>query len=86
MTITLTPEHERIIQAQIASGRFRSPEEVVGEALALLRPQDTETAATANHRGGGKARAFEEWADSFPDTPPLSDEAISRESIYPDRW
>lgn len=28
---------------------------------------------------------FEVWADSFPDTPPLSDEAISRASMYPDR-
>src|SRR5436309_558515 len=27
--------------------------------------------------------AFEEWADSFPqDLPPLSDEAVSRASIY----
>ena len=33
-------------------------------------------------------RAFEEWADSFPDVPPLSDEAVSRESIYTreDEW
>ena len=33
-----------------------------------------------------KARAFEEWASSFPDDgPPLSDEAISRPSIYSGR-
>jgi transcriptional regulator with XRE-family HTH domain len=33
-----------------------------------------------------KAKAFEEWAASFPtDTPPLSDEAVSRASIYRDR-
>jgi hypothetical protein len=32
------------------------------------------------------ALAFEEWAASFAqDAPPLSDEAISRASIYPDR-
>jgi len=32
------------------------------------------------------AQAFEEWAASFPtDTPPLSDQAISRASIYADR-
>jgi hypothetical protein len=36
--------------------------------------------------GKERARAFLEWVDSFPDTPPLSDEAISRESMYPDRW
>ena len=32
-----------------------------------------------------RARAFVEWAESHPDTPPLSDEAISRESIYAKR-
>ena len=32
------------------------------------------------------ARRFHEWAESHDRTkPPLSDEAISRESIYPDR-
>lgn len=29
---------------------------------------------------------FEAWVMSFPETPLLSDEAISRESMYPDRW
>jgi hypothetical protein len=29
---------------------------------------------------------FDAWVNSFPDTPPLSDEAISRASMYPDRW
>ncbi len=33
----------------------------------------------------GVALAFERWADSFPqNAPPLSDEAISRASIYRD--
>ena len=36
--------------------------------------------------GEERANAFLEWADSFPDTPALSDEAISRASMYPDRW
>ena len=36
--------------------------------------------------GDEKARAFIAWADSFPETSPLSDEAISRASMYPDRW
>lgn len=32
------------------------------------------------------ARQFHEWVDSHdPNTPVLSDEAMSRESIYPDR-
>ncbi len=35
--------------------------------------------------GEEKARAFVEWARSHRDTPPLSDEAISRANLYPDR-
>jgi hypothetical protein len=29
---------------------------------------------------------FDAWLSSFPDVPILSDEAISRDSMYPDRW
>lgn len=36
--------------------------------------------------GEEKARAFVQWAKSHRYTPPLSDEAISRASMYPDRW
>jgi len=32
-----------------------------------------------------RARAFEEWAQSHRPTPPLSDEAISRETLYGER-
>jgi hypothetical protein len=32
------------------------------------------------------AEQFEVWADSFPEAPPLPDEALSRENLYPDRW
>lgn len=40
----------------------------------------------ASANGEEKARSFIEWAKSHPHTPPLSDEAISRASLYPDRW
>jgi Arc/MetJ-type ribon-helix-helix transcriptional regulator len=39
MTIELKPEQERIIQQQLASGHFRSVEEVLTTALASL-PRD----------------------------------------------
>ncbi len=29
---------------------------------------------------------FQAWTSDFPDTPVLSDEALSREAMYPDRW
>ena len=37
MTIKLKPEQERIIQAEIESGHFRSPDEVLDHALAALK-------------------------------------------------
>lgn len=40
MVIQLTPQQERIIQAEIQNGRFRSADEVLDHALAAL--QDTE--------------------------------------------
>ena len=40
MTITLKPEQERIIQEEIRSGRFRSPDEVVGHALTTLQKME----------------------------------------------
>jgi Arc/MetJ-type ribon-helix-helix transcriptional regulator len=57
MTITLTPEHESIIQAQLATGQFRSVEEVLDKVLAPLKAQapvigtdDTAKAAAARIR------------------------------------
>jgi len=47
MTINLKPEQERIIQAEIASGNFRSAEEVLNHALAALQEKDRERKATA---------------------------------------
>ena len=40
----------------------------------------------AGTSGQENAVAFVQWAESFPDTPPLSDEAVSRTAMYPDRW
>jgi Arc/MetJ-type ribon-helix-helix transcriptional regulator len=55
MTITLTPEHERIIQAQLATGQFRSVEEVLEKALAPLKPPADEP--TLDDRAKARAAA-----------------------------
>ncbi|HLO84120.1 MAG TPA: type II toxin-antitoxin system ParD family antitoxin [Nostocaceae cyanobacterium] len=36
MNIQIKPELEQIIQAQMATGRYANPEEVIGKALMLL--------------------------------------------------
>ncbi len=40
MEINLKPEHERLLQEQLQSGRYRGPSEVVEKALELLRQRD----------------------------------------------
>ncbi|MFK0734269.1 MAG: type II toxin-antitoxin system ParD family antitoxin [Gloeotrichia echinulata GP01] len=42
MNITLKAEIEEFIQAQIATGRFASAEDVISKALKLLEKQDKE--------------------------------------------
>jgi len=40
MTINLKPEQERIIKAEIESGHFGSPDEVLDHALAALQEKE----------------------------------------------
>lgn len=40
MSITLTPELERIVQESVASGRYGSPMEFVNEAIHLIVERD----------------------------------------------
>jgi len=53
-------------------------------AQALTPEEREETAPWPT--GEEKARAFVQWAQNHRSTPPLSDEAISRSSLNPDRW
>ena len=47
MTIDLKPEQEQIVQAEIASGRFRNREEVLNHALAALQEKERKCDAGA---------------------------------------
>jgi len=47
MTIKLKPEQERIIQSEIDSGHFRSPDEVLDHALAALQEKENKRKALA---------------------------------------
>lgn len=40
MNIALKPKYEEFIRSQIQSGKYSSPEEVIGEAIALLRERE----------------------------------------------
>jgi len=80
MSIDISPEIERGLTS-LANERGLSVNEYLRTILAreakgvVPQPSGEETAA-----------AFIAWADSFPDVPLLSDEAVDRASMYPDRW
>ncbi len=42
MTLTLNPEHQKIVESMMRSGHFRSADEVVAQALALLSEREAE--------------------------------------------
>jgi Arc/MetJ-type ribon-helix-helix transcriptional regulator len=60
MTIKLKPEQERIIQAEIESGHFRSPEEVLDHALAALKEKEQ------NRKGASRRKNLAQFLMESP--------------------
>lgn len=87
MHIVITrPEVESMIQQRLQTGTFASPEDVILDALCSSESGRPTAAYMPVKSGEEKASAFVQWAKSHRDTPPLSDDAISRASLNPDRW
>jgi hypothetical protein len=83
MTIELKPEQERILQEALRQGRFKSVEKALDQALDSIFPAGPRGPALSPT---DRAAAFRAWAQRHPrNTPVLSDDAISRETIYSDR-
>jgi hypothetical protein len=82
-TLTLPPEKDAALRAQ-AQARGLSVEQWILE-LADQFVQPASIAHLQRTDPGEWARHFDAWVDSHrPDIPVLSDEAMNRESIYPD--
>ena len=81
VTLSLKPEVENGL---IVRARARGVS--LDDYLQALVEKDVGFASATRTSGEEKARAFVQWAKGHRDTPPLSDEAISRASMYPDRW
>lgn len=41
MTINLRPEHEKVVAQAIESGAYKSPDDVIGRALEVLRDEES---------------------------------------------
>ena len=87
MTIELKPEQSHVIDQAIAAGLIGHPDEVVNLGVESLRHRlQSAVAAERPVNAEEWMNKFRAWAHSHPaDTPLLTDEAISRESIYADR-
>jgi putative addiction module CopG family antidote len=58
MNVNLTPEQEKIVRDELKSGHFRTVEEVIGEALHVLR--EKEQSSTAGTPNGAQREAVRE--------------------------
>jgi hypothetical protein len=89
MTIQLKPGQAQAIGQAIQAGLITQPDDVVDVGLEAIR-QRLKAAQTGAPAAAVAAEAwegeFDAWIAGFPDMQPLSDEALSRESMYPDRW
>ena len=81
LTIDLSPEREAALKAQAAARGL-----TVEQWLLQLAEQSGSIPALKQEAQDTWEKEFADWVNSDPDTPPLSDEAISRASLYPDRW
>ncbi len=86
MTIDITPETERVIREAPRSGHFRSIDELIQSSIQVWREHDLPPKSVTNRTTGKEKRGNSSSEQkSRSDTPPLSDEAISRASLHPNR-
>jgi hypothetical protein len=88
MTIQLKPEQEQIVGQAIQAGLIANADDIVDMGIDAIRQRLKSPCNDANTPvllARDWEREFDTWIESFPDTAPLPDEALSRENLYPDR-
>ena len=61
MTIYLTPEQEKIVKEELESGHFRTPEELISQALQALRATAPSSGKSGNN--GSRREAVREMME-----------------------
>jgi len=80
ITLTLDPEVEKGLLARAQERGL-----TIDAYLKDLVQKEAALAAVTRRSGKEKAQAFVAWATGHRPTKPLSDEAVSRATLYPDR-
>ncbi len=88
MHIDIAPETEFLVRQEMSAGNFRSVDELIRAGVNALHQISAGQVTEVHSKTTGeeKVRDFLQWARSHRDTPLLSDEAISRAALNPDRW
>ncbi len=61
MTITIRPEHEKLIARAMQTGAYQNPDEVIGRALEMLRSEEEWLHDNKAEIGDKIERAFEQF-------------------------
>jgi hypothetical protein len=61
MSVNLTPEQERMVRDELEAGHFRTPEEVIDEALQALRERERSSGGAPSY--GGQREAVREMLE-----------------------
>jgi len=69
MTINVPTELEEFVRRAVASGAFKDPEDVIREALELLRREQKTASPAPAPREGGQWRGRVKVADDFDELP-----------------
>jgi hypothetical protein len=87
MAVQLSPEQEQVVGRAIHAGLIRNLDDVIGVGVETIRQRlEAQETAIPPLSAAEWIRELHAWIDRNPrDTPELSDEAISRESIYEGR-
>jgi hypothetical protein len=86
MTVHLNPEQEQLIGQAMRAGLIRDADEVVDVGVETLRKRLQAFESKSPMSAEEWSRQLGEWVRSHTTTTPLlSDEAISRDSIYGSR-
>jgi hypothetical protein len=88
MTIQLKPEQEQVVGQAIQAGLVANADDIFDMGIDAIRqrlksPRDEANTPILSAQNWD--REFDTWVESFPDTAPLPDDALSRENLYPDR-
>jgi len=85
MNVGVNFETERVIREELGRGRFRSVDGLIQLGVQAWREHNLRQAQSGVN-GGARAEEFAAWAKSHRPSPPLSDGAVGRASLNPDRW